>query len=48
MRKEVSSMFDDFDTQIQSDEIIPEEYEDWLRFCARAYEASEEEAWTEI
>ena len=23
-------MFDDFDIQIQSDEIIPEEYEDWL------------------
>jgi hypothetical protein len=25
-------MFDDFDTQQQSDEIIPEEYEDWLRW----------------
>lgn len=25
-------MFDDFDVQIQSDEIIPEEYEDWLRW----------------
>ena len=24
--------FDDFDTQVQSDEIIPEEYEDWLRW----------------
>ena len=24
-------MFDDFDVQIQSDEIIPEEYEDWLQ-----------------
>ncbi len=24
-------MFDDFDTQQQSDEIIPEEYEDWMR-----------------
>ena len=23
-------MFDDFDTQIQIEEIIPEEYEDWL------------------
>ena len=23
--------FDDFDTQQQSDEIIPEEYEDWMR-----------------
>lgn len=23
-------MFDDFDVQIQSNEIIPEEYEDWL------------------
>ena len=30
-------MFDDFDTQIQSDEIIPEEYEDWLCFCAEQY-----------
>lgn len=27
-------MFDDFDTQVQIEEIIPEEYEDWLRFCA--------------
>ena len=36
-------MFDDFDTQIQIDEIMPEEYEDWLRFCAGAYEASEYE-----
>ena len=34
-------MFDDFDTQTQVEEIIPEEYEDWLRFCAGAYEASE-------
>ena len=25
-------MFDDFDTMIQSDEIIPEEYEDWCRW----------------
>lgn len=24
-------VFDDFDTQIQSDEIIPEEYDDWLQ-----------------
>ena len=24
-------MFDDFDTQQQSDEIISEEYEDWMR-----------------
>lgn len=23
--------FDDFDTQVQSDEIIPEEYDDWLQ-----------------
>lgn len=37
-------MFDDFDTQIQVDEIIPEEYEDWLRICANAYFASEYEA----
>ena len=47
-------MFDDFDTQIQCDEIhdwydyemyfgdlmaeeeiIPEEYDDWVRFCAQ-------------
>lgn len=27
-------MFDDFDIEIQSDEIIPEEYEDWVRYCA--------------
>lgn len=37
-------MFDDFCTQIQSDEIISEEYEDWLRFCAGAYFESEYEA----
>jgi hypothetical protein len=24
-------MFDDFDTQIQVEEIIPEEYDDWVR-----------------
>ena len=24
-------MFDDFDTQIQIEEIIPEEYEDWMK-----------------
>jgi len=36
-------MFDDFDAQIQIDEIIPEECKDWLRFCADAYEASEYE-----
>lgn len=36
-------MFDDFDIQIQSEEIIPEGYEDWLRFCAGAYEVSEYE-----
>lgn len=24
--------FDDFDIQVQSDEIIPEEYEEWLRY----------------
>ena len=41
-------MFDDFDTTVTIEEIIPEEYEDWLRFCASAYEASEEEARTEI
>ena len=27
-------MFDDFETQVQVEEIIPEEYEDWLRYCA--------------
>lgn len=37
-------MFGDFETQIQIDEIIPEEYEDWLRICANAYFASEDEA----
>ena len=36
-------MFDDFDTMQQSDEIIPEEYEDWLHYCAQAYESSEQE-----
>ena len=36
-------MFDDFDTMQQSDEIIPEEYEDWLCYCARAYEGSKQE-----
>ena len=35
-------MSDGFDTQIQSDEIIPEEYEDWLRVCAEVYETSED------
>ena len=25
-------MFDDFDTMQQSDEIIPEEYDDWMRW----------------
>ena len=34
---------DDFIVGSQIEEIIPEEYEDWLRFCAGAYEASEEE-----
>lgn len=36
-------MFDDFDTMQQSDEIIPEEYEDWLCYCAQAYEDSKQE-----
>ena len=26
-------MFDDFDIQIQSDEQIPEEYDDWMKWC---------------
>ena len=25
--------WESFSCEIQSDEIIPEEYEDWLRFC---------------
>ena len=32
IESEESKMFDDFDTMQQSDEIIPEEYEDWLRW----------------
>ena len=36
-------MFDNFDTQTQNNEIVPEKYEDWLRFCTDAYEASEYE-----
>ena len=31
-------MFDDFDVQIQSDEIIPEEYEDWLAMIEKTDE----------
>ena len=33
-------MFDDFDVCIQSDEIIPEEYDDW---CAWVYNGAFEE-----
>ena len=36
-------MFDDFDTQVQSDEIILEDYEDWLRFCADQYKKEYEQ-----
>lgn len=36
-------MFDDFDTQQQSDEIIPEEYEDWLRWVYSQSEAVKEQ-----
>ena len=36
-------MFDDFDIRICIEEIIPEEYEDWLHFCAGAYEEAEYE-----
>ena len=32
MKKGRKKMFDDFDTQQQSDEIIPEEYDDWMCF----------------
>ncbi len=35
--------YESFSCEIQIEEIIPEEYEDWLRFCAGAYETSEEE-----
>ena len=31
-------MFDDFDVQIQSDEIIPEEYDDWLAMIGKTEE----------
>lgn len=31
-------MFDDFDVQIQSDETIPEEYEDWLAMIGKTDE----------
>ena len=31
-------MFDDFDVQIQSDEIVPEEYEDWLAMIEKTDE----------
>ena len=37
--------FDDFDTQVQSDEQNPEEYYNWLAYCARSYEISEREAY---
>lgn len=36
-------MFDDFDVQQQSDEIIPEEYEDWVTWCAMNQFLSDEE-----
>ena len=36
-------MIDDFDTKVQVEEIIPEEYEDWLCFCAGTYDHFEEE-----
>ena len=39
---------DDFIVGPQIEEIIPEEYEDWLRFCAGAYEASEIEGKSDI
>lgn len=39
---------DDFIIGPQIEEIIPEEYEDWLRFCAGAYEASEIEGKSDI
>ena len=39
---------DDFIVGPQIEEIIPEEYEDWLRFCVGAYEVSEEEGKSDI
>lgn len=36
--------YDSFEENLQVEEIIPEEYEDWLRYCAGAYEKSENEA----
>ena len=36
-------MFDDFETQVQIDEIIPEEYEDWLE----SIHSQEDESWFE-
>lgn len=39
---------DDFIVGPQIEEIIPEEYEDWLRFCAGAYEVSEMEGKSDI
>lgn len=41
-------MFDDFIIGPQIEEIIPEEYEDWVRFCAGAYETSEMEGKSDI
>lgn len=41
-------MFDDFIIGPQIEEIIPEEYEDWIRFCAGAYEASKMEGKSDI
>ena len=32
--------YDSFLCEQQIDEIIPEEYEDWLHFCAGTYETS--------
>ena len=37
-------MFDDFESQIQIEEIIPEEYEDWLRYCAGEIKEDSDEA----
>lgn len=33
---------DDFDCEIQIEEIIPEEYEDWVRWCANQEEEDDE------
>lgn len=35
--------YDSFEENVQVEEIIPEEYEDWLRYCAGEYEEDSDE-----